>query len=80
MVVEPSSDKKINNCSYRNDRGTYPQALSALFPDPLSDVHVVDVYNENLDPFKYRFVNSKTAIDIGADRRWIDPRSSLDRL
>jgi len=60
-------------CSYRNERGTYPRALSALFPDPLSDVHVVDVYNENLDPVNYFFVNSRTPIEIGADRRWIEP-------
>jgi len=59
-------------CSYKNERGTYPQEINFLYPDPLSDVHVVDVYNKHLEPFVYSFVDSRIPVDIGADRRWIE--------
>ena len=56
----------------RSDRGKFPKKLVALYPNPLSKQQSVDVFNEGLYPMQYKYINSRTAIDIGVDRVWLE--------
>ena len=59
-------------CSYRADRGRFPKKMVALYPNPLSKQQSVDVFNEELYPMQYKYISSRTAIDIGVDRVWLE--------
>ena len=58
-------------CFYRNTRGQFPPQLVALYPDPLSQQFSKDVFDDQLRALQYIRVKSRTAVDIGADRRWV---------
>jgi hypothetical protein len=64
-------------CSYRNALGRFPSKLVALYPDPLSRQHAEDIFDEELNPLQYRAVESRTAIDINAERRWVESGACL---
>ena len=64
-------------CSYRNRLGRFPAQLVALYPDPLSRQHAQDVYDEQLRPLQYRAIDERMAVDIDAERRWLEPGSCL---
>lgn len=64
-------------CYYRNTRGEFPPQLVALLPDPLSQKHSRDVFDDQNRQMEYSFVNSRTAVDIDAERRWVQPGECL---
>ena len=63
--------------AYFAEFGTVPSDKERIYGVSLNKSSDVDWFDVNEGPFQYRYINERTALNLGTDRVWLDPSTHL---
>jgi hypothetical protein len=64
-------------CAYKRRYGTYPRDIEMAYTESVRKRSDADPFERGYGPFRYRLLDARHAVDVGAQRLWVEPGQAL---